>query len=193
MYDSNYFSNRFSPDKRRTVVWEELARFFKPWLPTPTKRVVEIGAGYCSWINAVSAPERYAVDISDIVCRHAGSDVTPVVGSVTDLSIVQDKSVDAVLASNILEHLTADEIPQTLKEVFRVLQPNGRFFILQPNFRFAWRRYFDDYTHRTVFTDEGLCGLLKFSGFKIIKCWPRLTPFSFKTTSLLLLLEKLSK
>ena len=61
-----------------------------------------------------------------------------------------------------------------------MLSADGRFIIVQPNFRYAYRRYFDDYTHRSVFTDVSLKALLRSRGFHIEACLPRFLPYSMQ-------------
>ena len=158
-------------------------RFFRPWLPNDSKRVIELGAGYCDWINSLPVPERYAVDVAEMVREYVGSGVTPVVAKAHQLTFAHDNSVDVVLASNLFEHLTHREADETFCEIWRVLRPGGRLFIVQPNFRYAWREYFDDYTHLTIYTDQGLSGQLMVNGFVPVQVWPRLLPFSFKSVS----------
>ena len=48
-----------------------------------------------------------------------------------------------------------------------MLRPGGRLLVIQPNFRYAFREYFDDYTHRSMFTDVSLPNLLRAQGFEI--------------------------
>jgi hypothetical protein len=57
-----------------------------------------------------------------------------------------------------------------------VLKPGGRFIIIQPNFRYAAKHYFDDYTHRSVFTDVSLPNLLRAHGFAIDRVDPGFFP-----------------
>jgi hypothetical protein len=52
--------------------------------------------------------------------------------------------------------------------------------VIQPNFRYAWRRYFDDYTHRAVFTDVSLPALLRSHGFRVDLVQPRFLPYSMR-------------
>jgi hypothetical protein len=65
--------------------------------------------------------------------------------------------------------------------VHRVLRPGGRFAVLQPNFRLNPGRYFDDYTHRAIFTDESLTDWLGASGFRVVECVPRFLPLTVKS------------
>jgi SAM-dependent methyltransferase len=89
-------------------------------------------------------------------------------------------SFDVVLASNILEHFSPSEIGPVVDGVRTALRPGGRFVIIQPNFRYAWKQYFDDYTHRSVFTDVSLPALLRAHGFGIVAVKPRFLPYSLK-------------
>jgi hypothetical protein len=52
---------------------------------------------------------------------------------------------------------------------------------VQPNFRLQPRRYFDDYTHKTIFTDEGFCDFLRACGWRIVHREPRFLPFTLKS------------
>ena len=47
---------------------------------------------------------------------------------------------------------------------------------LQPNYRYAYREYFDDYTHVTVWSSVSFAELLVASGFEIVEVRPRFLP-----------------
>ena len=85
-----------------------------------------------------------------------------------------------VLASNLLEHFAPDAAADVVRDVVRLLRPGGRFIVIQPNFRYAWRRYFDDYTHRSIFTDVSLPALLRAQGLQVILVKPRFVPYSMQ-------------
>ncbi len=55
-----------------------IAEYLRPWVP-PEAHVLEIGAGYCCWINAVQAARRVAVDSWADMPRHAAAGVEAVV------------------------------------------------------------------------------------------------------------------
>lgn len=184
MYDEAYFSQRLPQDPRREVVWYELNRFFSAFYPETLDQVVELGAAYCHWINAVDAKKKWAVDVSPLVAAYANQNTTPVIRDAKDLTFLADASVDMVLASNFFEHFTTEDVQSVLREVHRTLRTGGRLCILQPNFRYASREYFDDYTHRAIFTHDGFCGLLQAQGFQVVRSWPRLTPYSFKSSKI---------
>jgi SAM-dependent methyltransferase len=181
MTSEDYFRTRFTPDARRTAVWKEISRFIQARDVPRHARILELGAGYCDFINQIEGRERHALDVADSVRRHAADGVVVHVGSCTSLSPFADKSLDVVFASNLFEHLTREELSATLAEVRRVLVPDGRLIVLQPNFRYCSRRYFDDYTHLQVFSHVSLADRLSSAGFQILRVEPRFMPFSLKS------------
>ena len=50
----------------------------------------------------------------------------------------------------------------------RKLSPNGSLTILQPNYRYAYREYFDDFTHVSIYSHVSLCDFLMANGFEIV-------------------------
>ena len=77
------------------------------------------------------------------VFRHAGwreirldidPDVAPdFVASITDMKVISDGVIDAVYSSHNIEHLYPHEVAQALKEMLRVLKPNGFALIKLPD------------------------------------------------------------
>jgi predicted SAM-dependent methyltransferase len=65
-----------------------------------------------------------------------------IVGSCTDLSMIADGVAEDVYASHVLEHLSyTQELPKALAEIFRVLQPGGRFYAAVPDFELLCRLF----------------------------------------------------
>jgi ubiquinone/menaquinone biosynthesis C-methylase UbiE len=56
-----------------------------------------------------------------------------IVASMTDMSVVPDGSMDALVAHHTLEHLYVHEVPVALAEFARVLAPDGFAIIAVPN------------------------------------------------------------
>jgi SAM-dependent methyltransferase len=175
-----YFRARFVPDPGRAATWRVICRHLARWIPRDA-RVLDLGAGYCSFANAVDAAERHALDVHAGFAAFAEPGVRTHVGRCDDLGAFADGSLDVVFASNLLEHLAGEELEATLREVRRVLRTGGRLILLQPNFRYCVREYFDDYTHRTIFTHVSLADLLAARGFVVERVEPRFLPLSFKS------------
>lgn len=143
--------------------------------------MLELGAGWCDFSNQVQAGTVTAMDIDPVVESSAGKNVRPEVGDCTDLSRFEADSFDVVFASNLLEHLDRASSDRLLSEAMRVLRPGGRIILLQPNFRLNPKRYFDDYTHVSIFTDQSLHDYLEASGFEIEDMFARFLPLTLKS------------
>jgi SAM-dependent methyltransferase len=177
---SAYFQTRFTEDGRRDDVWRRIASYLRRWIP-PDASVADVGAGYCSLINALAAQRRVAVDLDDALRVYAAPGVEFVRASATNLEAFGEAEFDVVVASNLLEHLTRDEIPQALSEFRRILKPRGTLLLVQPNYRLCSARYFDDYTHVTPLSDVSLTDILRASGYAIVRVEPRFMPFTLKS------------
>ena len=179
---TSYHLAHLVDDPRRVTVLEVVAGHLAPNVPQDA-HVLELGAGYCHWINNVRAARRVAVDLWSAMPAHAAPGVETLVLDIAGgLESLADASFDVVLASNLLEHFSPDAAAKVVETVARLLRPGGRFILIQPNFRYSWRRYFDDYTHRSIFTDVSLPALLRAGGFKILKVKPRFVPYSLHDT-----------
>jgi SAM-dependent methyltransferase len=184
----SYFRTRFSPNAVRNTVWKGITDFLAPRLGLKSDaRVLELGTGYGSWIRAVSAGERVALDLNpdlpEIFATQGITGVRTLVGSCTKIEGLPDGHFDLILASNLLEHLDLDEALLCVGEMRRLLKPGGQVCIIQPNFALKPRQYFDDFTHRTIFTHESLKDLFESMGFETVRMWKRFMPFSMKSST----------
>ena len=178
----SYHAVHLTEDPARALVWQIVADHLARWIP-PDAHVLEIGAGYCCWINAVKAKRRVAVDIWPEMPRHAAAGVEPLSLDLSSaLPSLGRRVFDVVLASNVLEHFGPETASAIVEHVATLLRPGGRLIAIQPNFRYSFRRYFDDYTHRSIFTDVSLANLLRAHGFHIEMSQPRFLPYSMRGT-----------
>lgn len=181
---TGYHAAHLPEDPARAIVWKVVADHLSSWVPRGA-HVLEIGAGYCDWINNVAAARRLAVDIWPEITRYAAAGVeTRVLDVSRELATLGASTFDAVLASNILEHFEPVTAISVVEDVGRLLKAGGRLIVVQPNFRYAASRYFDDYTHRSVFTDVSLPNLLRAHGFRIDRVQPRFLPYSMRGSRL---------
>jgi SAM-dependent methyltransferase len=185
-----YYASRYKWNNDRPIVWKEIVRFLKPYLVHAT-RVVDLGAGYCDFINNVDAKERIAVDLSPDFAQYVAEGVTAVQSPVTDLSKITSASTDVAFASNLLEHLTDAEHEMLMKELKRILKTDGFFIALQPNYRYSYKTYFDDHTHKKVFSHESFKNFFESHGFDVVWMKPKFLPFSLKSRPSLIPLHPL--
>jgi len=176
-----YFQTRFSADPKRETLWKTLVQYyFQPRIPQDSC-VLELGAGYGHFINNVRAQRRIGQDQWPDFAQHLAPGVESHVGPVTDLSFLADSSVDFVFASNLFEHVTQQDFAAVLKQLRRKLTPKGTLTFLQPNYRYAFRDYFDDYTHITPYSHVSICDFLQANSYEVIHCAPRFMPLTLKS------------
>ena len=83
----------------------------------PAKVVLHVGCGPNRLINEYPAPEWKEIRL-DVDARFEPD----IIGSMTDLSMIETGSVDVIYSQQNLEHLYLYEVPITLKEFRRVLK-----------------------------------------------------------------------
>ncbi len=83
-----------------------------------------------------------------------------------------DGSQDMVVAFDVIEHFTKEEVISFIDEVYRVLCKGGKWIIHTPNAEspFGGRMRHWDFTHELAFTRTSITQLLKSSGFSHITC-----------------------
>ena len=175
-----YHEVRFPFDPRRAAVWRAISRYVQPWV-AEQEGLLELGAGFGEFSKELKAARKWALDMNPALVEHWDPAATPLIQSALDPLPLEPGSVATVAASNFFEHFTLEQGAEILSEVWRVLRPGGVLIAIQPNFRLEPRRYYDDYTHRTAFTDNGFRDFLLSLGWEIAHCEPRFTPFTMKS------------
>ena len=176
-----YFRTRFAPDARREVLWRALWRYHFSRLVSESDCVLELGAGYGHFINQVAAKRRIALDSWDGFVSYLQPGIESRIGSVTDLSFLEPSSVNFVFASNVFEHMSQEDFASVLGQLKKALASNGTLNILQPNYYYSYREYFDDYTHRTIYSHISIADFLEAHGYQVIECSPRFLPLTVKS------------
>ena len=176
-----YFQTRFSEDPKREILWRTLVQYYFQSRIRPDGCVLELGAGYGNFINNVRARRRIAHDRWPEFAQHLAPGVESHSGPVTDLSFLADNSIDFAFASNLFEHVSQEDFAAVLAQLRRKLTPQGTLTLLQPNYRYAFREYFDDYTHITPYSHLSICDFLQANSYDVIHCVPRFLPLTLKS------------
>lgn len=177
----DYHGSRLTEDARRATVWQALWKYHFRHRIDARDCVLDLGAGYGDFINTVAARRRIAVDLWDGMPAHVAAGVEAIVGPADELGAIGDGDVDFAFASNLFEHLPQDVFVKVLGSLGRVLSDRGTLTILQPNYRYAFREYFDDYTHVAVYSHVSLPDLLRAHGWDVLEVHPRFLPLSVKS------------
>jgi len=176
------YARRFeSNEVQRQDLWQVLCSdFFQRWVP-PEATVLDVAAGHCEFVNNIKAGRKIAVDLNPDVAVRAAPDVETHVCRSDDMAALADQSVDRAFVSNFFEHVTREVIVSTLTEIRRVLKPDGRLMILQPNVRYCAKDYWMFFDHITPVDDRALLEALAGAGYHVEKCLPRFLPYTTKS------------
>ncbi len=173
------YENRFrSKQAYRVQVWRILAiDFFREWI-NPGDTILDLGAGYCQFINHISAKKKYAMDLNPDAAKHAAAEVTVIQQDCAELWPLPSSSLDGVFSSNFFEHLpTKRDLERTLQQTFRCLKPGGNLIAMGPNVRCLPGAYWDFFDHNLALTERALVEVLEKVGFQMVEVYPQFLPY----------------
>ena len=174
------YKNRFSgAEEYRNQVWQTLtAKVFSRWV-SPDTAVLDLGCGYCEFINNIQARVKYAMDLNPAARQHAAADVDVRLQDCSAPWQLPLATLDAVFTSNFFEHLPdKTALERTVLNAFECLKPGGRLIALGPNIRYTGDAYWDFYDHYVALTDLSLIELLQKSGYEIEYSVARFLPYT---------------
>jgi SAM-dependent methyltransferase len=179
------YAARFHDDERESKarLWRVICQeFFARYVPEDAC-VVDLGAGYCDFVNNISARRRIAVDLNPDTKRFAAPGVEVHQLPLERLSeAVEPETVDLAFASNVFEHLRGpDALLKVLANVRTVLRPGGRIMIMQPNVRLVGGAFWDFFDHTLPLSERGMTEALEVAGFRVVECRARFLPYTTKS------------
>lgn len=178
---NGYHRTRLSFEPKRAVLWKSLWRFYFCKLISADDCVLDLGCGYGDFINNVVARRRIAVDSWECFPEYLDPGVEWAIGNATDLDFIEDGTINFAFASNLFEHLSQADFARVLQILRQKLAPQGTLNILQPNYRYAYQQYFDDYTHISIYSHVSLADFLTANGFEVLEIRPRFLPLTVKS------------
>jgi len=184
LLEADIYDRRFSDRElaAQRAFWVPICRFLQPYVDA-SGATLDLGAGYCHFINNIRSDRKYALDLNaKNLDRYAAAGVEKVVGSGSRIPSLSDASIHTVFASNVYEHFPSrEDVAASLAEVWRILRPGGRFIILQPNFAYCMKNYFDFFDHRLAFTHRAMIEALDIEGFAVKRAIDRFLPYTSKS------------
>ena len=181
---SSIYNERFNVEDRasKARVWQVLCHHFFQRYVNTGDTVLDLGAGYCEFINNIECTRKIAVDLNPQTKDYANPDVEIMLTPSNDLHDLADESVDVIFVSNFFEHLPDKKtFMDTLQESRRVLRSGGRILILQPNIRVLGGQYWDFVDHYLPLTDRTLVEALNLIEMRVQEVRARFLPYTTKS------------
>lgn len=184
-YLKKLYTNRFDSRQMQAkiVLWKVLIDdFLQQYVPSQSS-VLDIGGGYCEFINQIRAEKKCLIDLNPDSKLFANPDVEVLNIDVLNLGdcLLFTEQFDRIFISNFFEHLSnKEELIQIILFCFNALKPSGSLLVIQPNFKYSYREYYDFIDHQLPITHLSLQELLETVGFEIDLIIPRFLPFSTK-------------
>jgi SAM-dependent methyltransferase len=168
-------------------------KMLRPYINSKTV-FLEIGPGNCIFAFGMApfVAQFYAVDVSAEVTKNSNppANFKLVISDGTDIPVAP-ASIDFAYSNQLMEHLHPDDATEQLKNIFRALKPNGKYFCRTPN-RLSGPHdisgFFDNEAtgfHLKEYTVSDLTKLLRSIGFRkfqviigahgmfiTLSCWP---------------------
>ena len=185
-YLQRLYANRFDPSqqKAKLALWKVLIREFLQKYVPPNSTVLDIGGGYCEFINQIQAKQKVLIDLNPDAKMFANANV-----NVLNLDILKDdknklvseRQFDVIFVSNFFEHLrNKEDLIEILAFCYSRLKVGGSLLVIQPNFKYSFREYYDFIDHYLPITDASLQEVLQAVGYTIDELIPRFLPFTTK-------------
>lgn len=167
--------------EKRRAVWRVLCQSYFSKIVPANATVLDLACGYGEFINAIPAREKYAVDLNEDAARNLNPDVKFVQTSALDLSALPKGEIDVVFTSNFLEHFhSKSDLDVLFRQVVTLLKPGGRFVVVGPNIRYAYREYWDFYDHYLPLSHLSLTEGLMLAGLEPERVIDRFLPYTMQ-------------
>ena len=177
-YSSLYGRRSLEDARRQFPVWET---HFGALLPKEKNaRILDVGCGngdLVYWLQSKGYANAEGVDLSPEQAEEAASLGIKNIrhGEMKEALRQADRVYDAIVARDVLEHLTKEENVALVDLVFSALAPDGIFIAQSVNAEsLNWGRLrHGDFTHEVAFTAQSISQLLRIAGFASIAVHPQ--------------------
>jgi SAM-dependent methyltransferase len=142
-------------------------------------RILDIGCGdgnFVYWFHALGYANAGGIDISreQIDAGNKMGIKNLFCGDLKEFLLKQDDQYDLIVARDVIEHFTKDEVFEILFLVNKHLQPGGKFVIQVPNGEgyFYTSIFYGDYTHEAAYTAGSVNQIALNTGYSASSCKP---------------------
>tara|TARA_B110000211_G_scaffold233385_1_gene299455 strand:- start:7721 stop:8386 length:666 start_codon:yes stop_codon:yes gene_type:complete len=177
-----YFSSREEDNERiyNTIIRLLKLNYFN--ILEREKKILDVGSGDKSFYKICLKNDLDAYEIDGSEGINFEKDKLP----------YQDNDFDFVLFNAVIEHLYSPD--KILSEIYRILKKDGVLILITPNFKYAFRNFYNDPTHVHPYTPQSLKKILEMNKFNNNNIFPFLVnkhnfywkvPFKFFLASII--------
>jgi 2-polyprenyl-3-methyl-5-hydroxy-6-metoxy-1,4-benzoquinol methylase len=154
-------------------------RDIRPYLPrNDGATILDVGCGQGALVQLLldDGYDASGVDVSaeQVALAHQAGVPSVVLGDFKDVLGAESGNLHAVVATDLLEHLTKDEVLSLFDAVHHALRPGGCFVARTPNAvsPFSGNIQHGDFTHETNFTPRSIAQIAGATGYSQVDVRP---------------------
>lgn len=171
MTEKNYIDVVYESSKKPFTTYpEKLIKFLvKKYNLKKNSKILEMGCGRGEFLNEFTklGMNGFGIDLSNFAKNYCENAEIKVLDISKEPIPYSDNSFDIVFSKSFIEHFYYPE--EIFKEAYRILKPSGILINLTPEWKYIYRSFYDDYTHRTPFTKKSLEDIHHVAGFNNVK------------------------
>ncbi len=133
------------------------------------QKILELGCGRGEFLNEFvnCGLEGHGVDLSDYSEKFFSKLKFKKVDMANEKLPYEDNYFDVIYSKSVIEHFYFPE--KLFQEAYRVLKPGGTIITLTPEWKYIYKSFYEDFTHRVPFTKISLRDIHAIHNFKNIK------------------------
>jgi|SRR5882672_2584197 len=164
-YDARYYLKR----QTSPTLLAEIASVIDLLDPQLSDQILEVGCGGGALLSRLTQRSRTVVGVDWLntsveLARQLNPRAALLRGDTRALPFAE-RQFDKVVAQHLIEHF--DDTRQVLTEWRRVLRPNGVLVVVTPSIDFPHQQWFEDPTHRRIFSAADLRSELNRAGYSV--------------------------
>ena len=155
-------------------------------------KILELGCGRGEFLNEFKKKEMkvLGIDLSNYAKEKFDIDVI-ICDLANDKIPLEDESFDVIFSKSFIEHFYFPE--KIFLDAERLLKPSGKFINLTPEWDYIYKNFYEDYTHRTPFTQSSCRDIHLINGFVNVQVESfKQLPILWKKNGLIIFLKFLS-
>lgn len=179
-----FYRNRFKGEElnHKYKRWKILCEWIFQKIIDKNDTLMDLGAGYCEFINNINCKVKIAVDINEDTVKMANKNVQVLNINLLALPKSFNEKIDVIFISNLLEHLNSkSEVILVLEKANKLLRKRGKIILLQPNIDLVKEKYWDFIDHNIPLNLHSLNEALEITGFEIKLKIKRFLPYTTKS------------